>query len=381
MKSFVSKSKNFALLALLLAGLIACGVGGNTGQLSLSLTDAATDQYNAVYVTVKEVAVHAEADPEDTWTIVATPNKTYNLLALANGVREQLALADLSAGHYTQLRLLIGDVAETGVANILGEVHPHANYVIDTENEYRQLKIPSGFQTGVKIVQGFDIDENSTTELILDFSASESVVVAGRSGKYLLKPTIKVLSESLASIINGTVTKAADLTAVEGALISAQIYNAAALDAKDQIVVRASTVSSETGAYKIFIASGPYNLVAAKAGFAPLPVAITAQSGTVHTQDFSLVAAADAGTVSGTVTIAAASDESFATLSFRQTIMVGLTEFKVEVMSVNVVNGAPYSVVLPVDLYSVVSSSIGRTTQVLDVTVTKDTTTTHNVTF
>ena len=61
--------------------------------------------------------------------------------------------------------------------------------------------------------------------------------------------------------------------------------------------------------------------------------------------------------------------------------MVGLTEFKVEVMSVNVVNGAPYSVVLPVGLYSVVSSSIGRTTQVLDVTVTKDTTTTHNVTF
>lgn len=383
MRSFLSKLKSAGLLAFLLVGLIACGIGGDSGRLSLSLTDAATDQYNAVYVTIREVAVHAEDDMEDGWTVIATPNKTYNLLALTNGVREQLALVDLSAGHYTQLRLMIGDQAESGVGvvNILGAAHPFANYVIDDHDEYHDLKIPSGFQTGIKIVQGFDINENGTTELILDFSASESVVVAGRSGKYLLKPTIKVLSESFASIIGGTVTNAADTTAVPGALVSAQFYDDTAVDPKDQIVVRASTVSGETGAYKIFIAPGTYNVVATKAGFAPLPAAVTAESGQVHTQDFSLAAVTDSGTVSGAVTIAGAGDEAFATLSFRQTITVGMTEFKVEVGSVNVASGGTYSVVLPVGTYQVVSSSLGKATQVLDVTVTKDTTTTHDVAF
>lgn len=383
MRSLYSRFKNVGLSAFVLTGLIACGIGGDSGRLSLSLTDAATDQYHAVYVTIREVAVHAKSDIEDSWTVISTPNKTYDLLALTNGVREQLALVDLSAGHYTQLRLMIGDAAEAGVGvvNILGVAHPHPNYVIDTENEYHSLKIPSGFQTGIKIVQGFDINDNGTTELILDFNASESVVVAGKSGKYLLKPTIKVLSESFASIINGTVTNAADQTAVPGAIVSAQVYDGTAADPKDQIVVRASTVSGETGAYKIFITPGSYNVVATKAGFAPLPAAVTSEAGLVSTQDFALAAVTDTGTVAGTVTIAGAGDEAFATLSFRQTITVGTTDFNIEVRSVNVASGGDYSVGLPVGTYKVISSSLGRVTQVLDVTVTKDTTTTHDVAF
>jgi hypothetical protein len=208
MKSCVSILKNFSLLTVLLIGLIGCGSSGNMGQLSLSLTDAATDQYQAVYVTINDVAVQAANDSADAWTTIATPNKTLNLLALVNGVREHLGLATLAAGHYSQLRLIIGTEADSGV-NILSEAHPFANYVIDTSNQYHELKIPSGVQTGIKIVQGFDINENGTTELILDFSASRSVVVAGRSGKYLLKPPIQMLSTSLASIVSGSVTKAA----------------------------------------------------------------------------------------------------------------------------------------------------------------------------
>ncbi|MCK7490916.1 MAG: DUF4382 domain-containing protein [Comamonadaceae bacterium] len=68
---------------------------------------------------------------------------------------------------------MIGETADGGV-NIRGQAHPFANYVIDDSNDYHELKIPSGFQTGVKIVQGFEINENRTTELLLDFDASRS---------------------------------------------------------------------------------------------------------------------------------------------------------------------------------------------------------------
>lgn len=379
MNSRVSKIKLFSLLAVVAAGLIGCGVSGDTGRLALSLTDAATDQYHAVYVTISEVAVHNEDDPEDSWTTVSTPNKTFNLLSLTNGVREELALADLAPGHYTQLRLIIGDQKDNGV-NILGQTHPFANYVVDESDQVHELKVPSGTQTGVKIVQGFEINENRTTELILDFSATRSVVVAGRSGRYLLKPTIKVLDTTLAAILGGTVTKAADQTVVEGALVSAQVYDVLAADIKDQVVVHGSTLSADTGAYKLFIAAGPYNLVAHKLGFAPSPAAITVEADTTPTLDFALTAA-DSGTVAGTVTVAGANNETAVTLSFRQTVSLGGADVVIEVLAINVVNGAPYSVDLPAGLYSLVSSTLGKTTQAAGVTVTAGATTTFDIAF
>src|SRR5512137_3120743 len=102
MKSFLSKTKGFPILAVLLIGLMGCTSGGDSGRLLLNLTDKPTQDFQAVYVSIQEIAVHAATDPEDAWTVIATPQKTVNLLELRNGVREQLALVDLNPGHYTQ---------------------------------------------------------------------------------------------------------------------------------------------------------------------------------------------------------------------------------------------------------------------------------------
>lgn len=391
MRSSVSKLKVFSALAVLAVGFAACGIGGNTGRLSLSLTDAATDQYNAVYVTIREVAVHAEGDLEDTWTTVSTPNKTVNLLELVNGVREQLALADLSAGLYTQLRLMIGETADGGV-NIRSQAHPFANYVIDDSNDYHELKIPSGFQTGIKIVQGFEINENRTTELLLDFDASRSVVVAGRSGKYLLKPTIQVLGTELAAIVSGHVsTPAVDLSpvAIPGALVSAQVYDATAADAKDRVVVRTATLSDDAGSYKLFIGAGAYNLVASRLGdvepvYAPLAVELAVEADTMPTQDFSIedVAAADLGTVEGAVSIANPAADAFVTISVRTTVTLTSGDVMIEVWSANVQDGGTYAIKLPAGTYTVVASTSGKPTfEATGVAVTANTTTTLPIAF
>ena len=378
------KNLKFALkglVALPIVGLIACGIGGSdSGQLSLSLTDAATDVYDAVYITVKRIDVHRADEGEEMWQTIATPGRTYNLLELVNGVREQLALVDLTAGHYSQLRLYLGDMPDDR-ANILSRPHPFPNYVIDSEQAYHELKIPSGYQSGVKIVHAFTIGESGTTELILDFSASESVVIAGRSGQYLLKPTIKVLTESEASIVSGTVTQAADEAVVEGAIVSAQVYDAGAADIKDQVAVKASTVSDETGGFKMFIAPGAYNIVAAKMDYATAAAALTTEAGMTYTQDFAL-GAADKGMVAGQVTIAGGTDETFVTLSFRQTVNLGGTEdVVIEVMSVNVANGGEYEIELPVGDYSVVYWTYGKVTKSAVVSVTTGATTTLDVMF
>jgi len=64
--------------------LAACSGGGSgtggSGSLSLGLTDAATCQYVAVYVTIEEVQVHIGGNDhvDNNWEVVASPGKTYN---------------------------------------------------------------------------------------------------------------------------------------------------------------------------------------------------------------------------------------------------------------------------------------------------------------
>jgi hypothetical protein len=377
------KGKNFLYLVLASCALLAlpsCGGGGGggggtattsqPGSLSLGLTDASTDAYQAVYVTISEVQVHMGGGA---WKVVASPNKTYNLLDLVNGVREQLGIAELDAGNYTEMRLIIGATPDGGI-NILSQQHPYANYVIDSDNTEHELKVPSGYQTGVKIVQGFTISSKQTTELVLDFNASESVVVAGKSGKWLLKPTIKVLNTEEWSIISGTVSDEQN-QGLEGVLVSAQIYtqppqNPTPDEIKDEVVVETSTVTDEDGQYKIFIRPGTYNIVAYSTDYSPaVQCSVVLVSGEVAPNNDLPLASASAGTgtVSGSVSISGAVEDQYATISFRQSVDCnydGTAETPIEVISINVINDGSYSVTLPVGSYDVVASSYGVQTVV-----------------
>ncbi|MFO1518733.1 MAG: DUF4382 domain-containing protein [bacterium] len=342
------------------------GGGGETGQVKMSLTDAASDQYKAVYVTIDSVEIHPAGGADDAWQTVGSPHKTFNLLDLANGVREELGIATLGAGHYTQVRLLLGATPDNGI-NLLSKSHPFANYVIDTTDTVHELKVPSGFQTGIKIVHEFDVNANDTTELILDFNATASVVIAGNSGKYLLKPTIKILELVDFTVLSGTVTNAGDNSLIGGALVSAQVYDPAAPDAKDQVTVETATVTNPDGTYKLFVKPGTYNIVAVKSGFNPAAQKVTLVSGTTPTQNLSL-SATTTGTVTEQATIAGADNETFVTTSFRQASPTS-TDL-IEVLSVNVANGAGGTFTLNSGNFNAVSSTFGTSTQTAPVTVT-----------
>ncbi len=389
MKNFVSALKCVALSAILIAGLTACSSGGgsNMGQLSLSLMDKPSDSYNAVYVTIQSIAVHAATDTEGSWNTIATPNKTVDLLALTNGVREQMALVDMAPGHYTQMRLMIGTQPDTGL-NIQGNPHPFANYAIDTNGNVHSLKIPSGMQTGVKLVQGFDINANSTTELTLDFDASRSVVVAGNSGKYLLKPTIQVIDTAVATVLNGKVTDQATTAGIGGALVSIQVYDPTAADPKDQVAIMNSTFTDDTdamrGLYKFFFAvAAPttIDLVAIKMDYTPAAFRFQIQNGQAYTNDFALVAPASVGTVA--ITITGAVTDQPVTLSIRQKMTLDASDVMVEIKTINVVNANPDNFTLPVGagIYSVVASTAGKITQVANFDVVANTTTTVPIVF
>jgi len=356
----------------LISILSACDTGGSsssptgtgTGTLSTSLIDSTTTDYKAVYVTILEVQVHRNSNGGKKWQVVASPEKTYNLLDLVNGVREHLGLADLPEGHYTQMRLVLGpDPLPPAGINILSEPHPYPHYFIDHSDNYHELKVPSGYQTGMKIVSGFDINANQTTELTLDFDALESIVKAGSSGQCLLKPVIRVLNDLQEySIITGMVeTQGVSTTALEGVLVSAQVHNPGASDPKDEVIVRARTVTDESGQYKLFVRPDNYLIVAYMDGYSPSCAMIDAESDNTYTQDFTLDTVTE-GYVFGDVAITGGDPEQHVTISFRQSTPCDAS-IQIEVKSVNVVTGEDYNESLPLGTYTVIASTYDDVTQ------------------
>jgi hypothetical protein len=384
MRSFLSRIPCLLVAAVVTAGLSACSAGGgNTGRLSMSLTDKPGTSFDAVYVTIKEIAVHKDTDAEGVWNTILTVNQTFELTALSNGVRKELGIVDLEPGHYTQMRLIIGTDAIAP--------NPYANYVVDKQGTPLPMKVPSGIQTGLKIIQGFDINANSTTELVFDFDASRSVVVAGNSGKYLLKPTIHMIDDTQTrTIIKGTVQTAVPAP-LPGAEVSLQVYDGT-LAPEDQVSVYSSTLTDSGGAYMFWFLDIPeprtFNVVAtdwpADKGYVPAWSQIAgAVNGNVYPVDFQLPDATEVGTLSLKAIVADADTdknpepETVVTISVRKLSDLEGTPY-VEVRSLPIVGYddeyqfseiTAVEITLPTGDYRVVASTPDRTTLVQDITV------------
>lgn len=360
--------------------------GGNIGTLSLGLTDGPPPKntYDAIYVTIKEISVKHE--DKEGWDRLTGPEldlpKTFNLLDLVNGVIADLGVVELEAGHYNQMRLLLGTEPDEE-ENILGEAHDYANYLIlEGDDEQIPLKVPSGYQTGIKLVNGFDIEVEGSTELVLDFDANKSIVKAGKSGKWLLKPTIKMI-ESVTYSVEGFVEDNEDNRLAE-ADVSAQIYDSAALDPKDEITVAASAKSNDNGYYFMYLSlyQEKYNIVATKDGYLPA-CKVLDSDGLIagYIRDFNLTPAAATGTFTGSAR-GLESPEDTALFSIRQ---VDASCGMIEVASRSAVNTtaepADYfdPITLPVGTYEVVVSAEGEETQVWSIEVTAATETVLDV--
>ena len=173
------------------AGSDSTAVAG-TGALRLALTDAPACGFDKVYITVERVRVHQSASASDSeagWSdIVLDPAKRIDLLSLTNGILTELGQTALPAGKYTQLRLVLA-------AN--GNVAPFANSALPTGSKDEvALTTPSATDSGLKINIDITVATGKTSDFVLDFNACQSIVSAGQSGKYLLKPVLSLAPRS-----------------------------------------------------------------------------------------------------------------------------------------------------------------------------------------
>jgi hypothetical protein len=199
-----------------------------SGTMRIQMTDA-PGNYDAIHLVIREVSAHrADSDSSGGWVVINPESTTYDLLTLRNGVFATIGTALVPAGHYTQIRLLLGPGSDVVVD---GVTHP--------------LTVPSGLQTGVKLVGNFDIAPNGLTDVALDFDAQRSVLRTG-NGSYKLKPVVRAMTFSSAGSISGTVLPAG---------VATTVY---ALQAPDTI---GSTMAAADGAFKLCaLPAGTYSV-------------------------------------------------------------------------------------------------------------------------
>jgi hypothetical protein len=180
----------FALIFALSVLFVGCGTGsdGETGRMTVQMHDAPIDSADAVNVFVERVEINNQEN-EEGWTVLSEPQNTYNLLELTNGAMAELASSELPTGRYEQIRLILSRDGHSVVVD--GKDH--------------SMTVPSGSETGIKLNVNAEIQEDIEYVLLLDFDASRSVVKAGQSGMYLLKPVIKATNQAVTGNIEGTV--------------------------------------------------------------------------------------------------------------------------------------------------------------------------------
>jgi hypothetical protein len=198
-KTLLSALAGLGLLALLGGCSTDSGTGApGLGRVNIRLTDAPGD-FEQVNLVITGVSIHRGDETSGAWETMQFETATFDLLELRNGVFTNLATALVPAGQYTQVRLLLGEGSNVVVD---GVTHP--------------LKVPSGMQSGYKIIGDFEVPSGGQVDLTLDFDAARSIVVTG-SDNYLLKPTVRM-------IVNAVVTTGQIIGRVLPAGVSVAIY-------------------------------------------------------------------------------------------------------------------------------------------------------------
>jgi len=197
------------LLTIAALGLAACGGGGggggsasSTGTLKLGITDAPVDAADAVVV--KFTGVELKPMNGSALSIDFASPKTIDLLGLQGTSRAMLLDGEtVPAGQYEWMRLKV-----QADPNVAGDSY------VTIDGAQCEMRIPSGAETGLKMIRGFTVGVGAISDFTVDFDLRKSLVrppgqhtmVESCGGQaYMLKPVLRVVDNLQVGSISGTV--------------------------------------------------------------------------------------------------------------------------------------------------------------------------------
>ncbi len=198
----------------------ACGgSGGGGGQddaeqfgfLSLGISDGPIHSAQKVCITFDEIELKGPGG--GTTVIALDPAEKINLLEFqGSNAMPLLVNEQLPAGAYNWMRLGVdaergsnGGAGDTGGDVCDGE----ASYIVMDDGSVHNLYVPSGAQTGLKLVGGYTVPINDTATLTAEFDLGKSLTEPpGLAPDVKLRPTIKLVNNNEVGTLTGTVANA-----------------------------------------------------------------------------------------------------------------------------------------------------------------------------
>jgi hypothetical protein len=272
-----------AALSFSTLALAGCGSGGSsdgeqTGALTLGITDAPLDSAASVVVTFTGVELKPKSG--EPFSIDFASPKTIDLMTL-QGVNRALILDGevLPVGEYTWMRLKVE--ADPQVAG-------DSYLQLETDGAQCELRVPSGSESGLKLIRGFTIGAGTTTDITIDFDLRKSVVAPpGQQGgdplvcggqAFLLKPVLRLIDNLQVGAITGAIDPAliaaacpADLSAPypgnvylfgplpQGETVAPDDYDGIVDDPNGEDALASALVDPDTFEYAIgFVPAGDY---------------------------------------------------------------------------------------------------------------------------
>jgi hypothetical protein len=184
------------------AALAGCGgsdadVAGR-GAISIAVTDAPVDDAAAVVIAMTEFELKPAGGASFRVPVIGAPRQL-DLTDFTDGAAATVIEGeDVPAGDYEWMRIYFDE---------------SASYIqLESDGTTYPLVIPSGGQTGFKLVSGFTVPVNDEVTYLLDFDVRKSVTEppgqAGPNGeprRFVLKPVVRVMNVAETGGVEGVV--------------------------------------------------------------------------------------------------------------------------------------------------------------------------------
>ncbi len=184
-------------------GLTACGGGGGSaagsgmGQMRLAVADAPVDGAQQVVVEFTGVQL-VPANGQAVDITFAAPS-TIDLLNQSGTASAQLFDQPIPVGDYGQIRLMV-----------VADGDPSHSYIVLADGTMHGLQVPSGSQTGLKLVSGFTVPSSGVVDYTIDFDLRQAITCPpGQAPACFLKPALRLVDDTTVGNIQGTVAATA----------------------------------------------------------------------------------------------------------------------------------------------------------------------------
>jgi hypothetical protein len=187
-------------LSVLIAGavllsLAACGGdSAGTGQMKLSVGDAPVDGAQAVVV--KFTGVELTGNGGNPVTITFAQPKTIDLLKDSGTASAVLFDQPIPSGKYGQIRLMV-----------MADGDPNNSYIDLSDGTRHGLQVPSGSESGYKLVSGFTVPSGGVVDYTIDFDLRKDITCpTGQAPVCTLKPADRLVDNTTVGNIQGVIS-------------------------------------------------------------------------------------------------------------------------------------------------------------------------------